>query len=435
MTYETLVPWLFRRTTGGINWGLERTRELLAGVDDPHRRFASIHIGGTNGKGSVAALCDSALRASPGGRKVGLYTSPHLVSFSERIRIDGVPVSDERLLAAAERLRPAIERTGASFFEATTAIAFLCFGEADVDLAIIEVGLGGRLDATNVIDPLVSVITNVSVDHTDFLGDTTGEIAMEKAGILKRGVPAITADADLGTIGILEAAAGRVGAELTNLDEVARISSLVRGPTSTSFRIHSERWGVRDLEVGLLGEHQARNALLAAETLALLPPELRPSWSQIANGFSNVAWPGRLQIERIRGTTFLFDVAHNPAGVDTLDRALDGMSLPEPLVAVVGILSDKQWQRMLSPLCARAAVVVLTVPDSAPVERRWNPDAAAEWVLEHCGASVRVIPDLSSAVQRATTLAPHGTVLVTGSFHTVGDAMDVLQIAPFGAGD
>ncbi len=431
MTMEALVPWLFGRTAGGIRWGLERTEELLAGVDDPHRRFASIHIGGTNGKGSVAALSEAALRVGPGGLKVGLYTSPHLVSFSERIRVDGVPVSAEMVVASAERLRPEIERTGATFFEATTAIAFLCFAEAGVDLAIIEVGLGGRLDATNVIEPLVTVVTNVAREHTEFLGSSIKEIAGEKAGIFKPGVPAITAERDQPAVGVLESAAAHAGAPLTHLDRVVQLSGFVQNPENIHLRLRSTYWGARDLEVALLGKHQARNALVAAEALALLPPELRPEWTQLEAGFASVRWPGRLQVQTIRGTTLLFDVAHNPAGVETLDRALDSMALPEPLVAVIGILSDKEWKLMLAPLAARAVAIVLTVPYSAPPDRRWDPRAVAEWIMAHYGADVRVIPDLESAVQRATTLAPHGTVLVTGSFHTVGDAMKVLDIPPF----
>src|SRR5215218_5504524 len=209
--------WLFSRPTGGIRWGLERTGELLAEVGDPHRTFRSLHVAGTNGKGSVSALCDAALRAADTPRRIGLYTSPHLVSFDERIRIDGRPVDRELLLACEARLRPAIERTGATFFEATTAIAFLCFAEAGVDLAVVEVGLGGRLDSTNVITPLASAITNIARDHTEYLGDSIEEIAFEKAGILKPGVPAVTGETAPGALAVLQRRAEEVGAPLTVL--------------------------------------------------------------------------------------------------------------------------------------------------------------------------------------------------------------------------
>lgn len=430
MKFESLTPWLFARTSGGIRWGLERTIELLAGVDDPHRRFASIHIGGTNGKGSVAAMCDAALRAEPSGRKIGLYTSPHLVSFTERIRINGRPVDDAVLLSAAERLRPAIESNGATFFEATTAIAFLCFAEVGVDLAVVEVGLGGRLDATNVIHPLVTAITNIALEHTEYLGDSLEAIAAEKAGILEAGVPAITA-ATGSALQVLRAEAERAGAPLVQIDEAYEVSQVSSSNGTTEIQFRGEPWGERELPVPLPGEHQARNALLAVGVLGLLPEEHRPGWTAIENGFGNFRWPGRVQLERIRGTTWIFDVAHNPAGVLTLEAALQGLTVPAPLVMVIGILSDKQWQPMLRGLLNRADAAILTIPDSAPEGRRWDPIAAAAWAEAECGVLPRVIPDLHQAIQRASTLAPHGTIVVTGSFHTVGDAMAVLGVSPF----
>src|SRR5688572_20613163 len=241
MTLEELTPWLFSRTAGGIKWGLDTTRELLAGVDDPHRHFHSIHIGGTNGKGSVASLTDAALRAAGGGR-VGLYTSPHLVSFAERIRIDGTPAAGESIARAAERLRPAIERTGATFFEATTAIAFLCFAEAGVDVAVVEVGLGGRLDATNVVEPVATAITNVALDHTDMLGDSLGEIAGEKAGIFKPGVVAITAERGGEALAVLRERALAVGAPFHSVDDVASVLESETTLAGTRIRFRSEEW-------------------------------------------------------------------------------------------------------------------------------------------------------------------------------------------------
>jgi dihydrofolate synthase/folylpolyglutamate synthase len=259
MRLDDLAEWLSARTTGGIRWGLERTKELLAGADDPHRRFRSVHVGGTNGKGSVAALCESALRADPAGRRVGLYTSPHLVAFAERIRIDGRPAPDEAILAAAERLLPDIERTGATFFEAATAIAFLCFAEAGVDLAVVEVGLGGRLDSTNVITPLAAAVTNVALEHTQYLGNTLEEIAGEKAGIFKPGIPAITGERNPATLAVLRERAEAAGTRLIELGEqVDRVSTESRLGGSL-VRFDSRSWGTgRELNLPLAGQHQAR---------------------------------------------------------------------------------------------------------------------------------------------------------------------------------
>ncbi len=412
--------WLFARPTGGIRWGLERTEALLAGVGDPHRLFRSLHVGGTNGKGSVSALCEAALRAS--GRATGLYTSPHLVSFAERIRIGGRPVERELLLACEARLRPAIEESGATFFEATTAIAFLCFAEAGVDTAVVEVGLGGRLDSTNVIAPAACAVTNIGIDHTEFLGTTPGEIAWEKAGIFKPGVPAVTAEREPLPLGVLRRRAEEVGAPFYALDDVARVEDVRVSLEGTRFRLASARWGERDVRVPLPGEHQARNAALAAELLGILPDDLRPGWDAVADGFAGVRWPGRMQVEVIDGLTWIFDVAHNPAGVRSLAATLDQLDLPRPRVLLAAILSDKDWEAMLPPLLARVDAAILTIAPTAPDSRRWDPEAVARSL----DVPVRVIPDFAAALQRATTMAPYGTVLVTGSVHTVGDALEAL---------
>lgn len=419
--------WLFARTSGGIRWGLERTQELLAGVDDPHRRFRSLHVAGTNGKGSVSALCESALRAAHPGRTVGLYTSPHLVSFAERIRIGGRPV-DAALLADAEaRLRPAIERTGATFFEATTALAFLCFAEAGVDLAVVEVGLGGRLDSTNVIAPLATAVTSVARDHVEYLGESLEGIAGEKAGIFKPGVPAVVGESAPPLLDVLRRRADEVGAPLVELDAVARVSDVEVTLEGTRFRFDSERWGSHPMRIPLVGAHQARNAALAAELLGVLPDDVRPSWKAIETGFADVRWAGRMQVVRRRGATWIFDVAHNPAGVAALTDALDGLDLPRPLVLVAAILSDKAWDEMLPPLLARADAAILTIAPTAPESRRWDPEQVASSL--DASIPVRVIPDLPAALMRAETMAPYGTLLVTGSVHTVGDALGEMEIA------
>jgi dihydrofolate synthase / folylpolyglutamate synthase len=423
---DELTPWLFARTSGGVRWGLERTERLLAGADDPHRRFHSILIGGTNGKGSTAAFCDAALRADGRGR-VGLYTSPHLVSFRERIRIDGAPVANDVLVEGAERLRPSIEREGATFFEATTALAFLIFAEAGVDIAVVEVGLGGRLDATNVLDPLVTAITNIARDHVEYLGEDLAGIAREKAGIFKAGVPAVTGAREAGMLQVLRESAAAVGTELQVLDDIASAVNIATSMEGTRFTLRSRNWGTHTVQVPLPGRHQSRNAVLAAEILALLPSELRPEWESVARGFAEAHWPGRLQLLKLRGTHFLLDVAHNPDGVDTLASAIDALDPVRPRVLVVSILKDKEWQRMLPPLLERTDAAIVTVPESAPAGRRWNAEEVAEWCRTEAGVAPRVIPDLGEAISRAMTLAPHGTVIVTGSVHTVGDALGILN--------
>jgi dihydrofolate synthase / folylpolyglutamate synthase len=427
VTDDSAVAWLYRRTTGGIRWGLERTQALLAGVGDPHRRFRSLHIGGTNGKGSVAALCAAALQRTPAAGHVGLYTSPHLVGFRERIRVDGRPVAPDLLDEAVGSLRPAIERSEATFFEATTALAFRCFALAGVETAVVEVGLGGRLDATNVLQPLACAVTNIGLDHTEHLGPTLAEVAREKAGIFKAGVPAITAETDAEACAVLAACAERAGAPFARLDERAAVEILRLEPAATELRLNSAAWGSCTLRVGLAGAHQARNAALAAELLALLPAELRPSQAALSGGFSAARWPGRLQQVRAWGSNWLLDVAHNADGAVALAAAIDALALPRPCVLLAGILSDKDWHAMLPPLLQRVDAAVLSIAPTAPPDRRWDPAAAAA-ALADSPVSLRAIPDFEAALHRAATLAGHGTVIVTGSVHTVGDAMRLLQV-------
>lgn len=421
--------WLFARTTGGIRFGLERTEALLAGAGDPHRRFRALHVAGTNGKGSVSALCECALRAAHPHLTVGMYTSPHLVSFTERIRIGGRPIQVERLAEAEARLRPEVERLEATFFEATTALAFHCFAEAGVDLAVVEVGLGGRLDSTNVLDPLATAVTSVARDHVEYLGESLEEIAWEKAGIFKPGVPAVIGETAPGPREVLRRRAAEVGAPLTEVDADRAVSDVRVDLDGTRFRLASERWGARELRIPLIGAHQARNAALAAELLAVLPEDVRPSWEAVEAGFAATRWPGRMQVVRQRGATWIFDVAHNPAGVAALTAALDSVDLPRPVVLVASILADKEWDEMLPPLLARADAAILTVAESAPESRRWDPEHVSRSI--EAPISIRVIPSLPDALMRAETLAPYGTLLVTGSVHTVGDALAALRIPVF----
>jgi dihydrofolate synthase / folylpolyglutamate synthase len=342
--------------------------------------------------------------------------------------VDGAPVPDEAIAAAATRLRPAIERSGATFFEATTAIALLCFRESGVDTAVVEVGLGGRLDSTNVLAPVACAITNVSSDHTEYLGDEIEAIAREKAGILKTGVPAVTG-AEGAALDVIRRVAAERDVPLRSLEEMVQVVGVEPEGGGSRAHVHSGFWGERSLPVPLAGPHQVRNAVLAAELLGLLPDGIRPSWTAIEAGFGAVRWPGRMQVERRSGTTFLLDVAHNDAGVDALVRTVPTLDLPRPHVLVVSILADKRWPEMLSRLAGGADAVILTVPASAPQSRVWDPEAAAAFLRERApGKRVRIVRSVAAAVQRAATLAPHGTVLVTGSFHTVGDAMAALDL-------
>jgi dihydrofolate synthase / folylpolyglutamate synthase len=430
LTYPALTAELFPRLTGGIRWGLDRTRRMLAAVGDPQSSFRVLHVGGTNGKGSVAAHLESVLRHA--GHRTGLYSSPHLCTFRERIRIDGMPVGEDALLAAAEQLWPFIRNEQPSFFEATTAIAFLALAQAGVEYAVIEVGLGGRLDSTNVVNPDVVVLTNVSLDHVQLLGHTLEAVATEKAGIIKAVVPVATGEAGTAAARIFADVAAARGAPLHVLEraDVSDIESAVQG---TRFSMSRTAWGPLELMTALPGAHQALNAALAVHALGLLGAA-RPTAETIAKGLASTRWAGRLQVEEVAGVRWVFDVAHNVAGAETLAAALRDLALPRPLVAVIGVLGDKDWQGMLGPLCTAADHVILTTPPTAPADRRWDPDAVLHAVS--CAAA-STVPDFTQALERAhgraLSAAPAGTVVVTGSFHTVGDALVALGLAHDGA--
>lgn len=392
-------------------------------------------MAGTNGKGTVCHMLDEALRTQ--GRRTGLYTSPHLVDFRERIRFDGSPISEAGLLEAAGALWPAIEETEATFFEATTAIAFLAFARAGVEVAVVEVGLGGRLDATNVLTPEVCAITRIDLDHAAYLGPTLAEVAAEKAGILKPQVPAVVAAAqEAEALEVVRARARTVGAPLELARPVAEPVALAH----PHWIAETEGLGDVPLAPALPGAHHLDNAAVAAHALAALGPALRPSPEAAAVGIARAAPPGRFQRLRARGVDWILDVAHNPAGAVALQRTLADAAPRRPLVAVVGIVADKDWRSMLAALAPSVDRLVLTSAPGVPEDRRWDPAAAgAEW-----GETAAVATDFGFALEEAVRLARNGgggapgrwprrarragTVLVMGSFHTVGGALRWLDV-------
>lgn len=433
---DPLFERLFPPLPAGVHWGLERVHGALADLGDPHRRAPALHVGGTNGKGSVASTCASVLEAA--GHRVGLYTSPHLCSVRERFQVGGVPLDEDRLVAYADEIRSVVAARGLTFFEAATVLAFHVFAREGVDVQVVEVGLGGRLDATNVLTPVACAITNVALDHAEFLGDTLPLIAREKAGIFKPGVPAVTAESDPELVALFRELAESLGVSLSCLDPARDLGEVEIARDHTAFTLDTGPWGVLRLVTPLVGRHQAANAALAVRLLAFLPPALRPEADAVLAGVASVRWPGRDQIEVVDGTTWLLDVAHNTAGMASLVQVLDRLDLPGPRVGLVGVLGDKDWRRMLPPLLSRLDGAVLTQPPSAPETRRWDPHAARQAVEEGDGAGascpLQVEPDFEAALRGAARQARGGTVVVTGSCHTVGDALNALGRVPFRSG-
>jgi dihydrofolate synthase / folylpolyglutamate synthase len=346
--------------------------------------------------------------------------------------VDGRPAEPDALLATAEGLREHFVRVGPTFFEAATVLALTHFARVGVDVAVIEVGLGGRLDSTNVIRPLVTAITNVAMDHAEYLGSTLPEIAREKGGITKPGIPLLTAESDLRLRSVFRSMARAVGAPFHPLDARDELKQVEVALDHTSFTLETVPWGPLRLRTPLAGFHQAVNAALAVRILAALPEKMRPDGDAVRRGLEKVRWPGRLQVEEIDGVRWILDVAHNVAGAGALAALLERVDVPRPLVVVAGILGDKDWGAMLPPVFRLADHAVLTQPPSAPEPRRWDPEEAAA-VVRGGGVQtpLEVLLDFPEALARARDLARGGCVLVTGSCHTVGDALLALDRLPF----
>ena len=406
LSYDDALAFLFPRTTT-IKFGLATTRALLKSVGDPHEVMPSIHIGGTNGKGSACTLVAAALHEA--GWKVGLYTSPHLASFRERIRVDGIPISEEAVAMWTERLRPLILERKATFFEASTAMAFADFAARGAEIVVAEVGLGGRLDSTNVLRPLVSAVTKIERDHMKYLGDTLELIAAEKAGIAKPGVPFVIGERDPALVEVLRREARKA---VARLDPAGRADVRVLPP--------EYEWSG---PLSLAGPHQRRNAAVAYGVLMALPERYRPPLPTINEGFGSARIPGRLD----RRGKWLFDVAHNPDGIRALVRALETLRPPQPLHALVSILGDKEWPEMLVQLDRVIDRGVLTVAPTA-ASRGWNAVWLRRWLRDRGRPPARavwtLVPEFTDALEKVQEGA--GTVLVTGSFHTVGDVMSAL---------
>ena len=391
--YSAAINWLFETQNRGIKLGLDNIWRLLAALGEPQNELRFIHVAGTNGKGSVCAMIDSVCRSA--GMKTGLFTSPHLVRFNERIQINGLPIDDTDVVAGIHRIRELIdEEHHPTFFEITTALAFHYFRVEGVDLVVLETGLGGRLDATNVVRPLVSVVTAIDMDHQKWLGDTLTGIAAEKAGIIKPNVPIVSAPQFAEVQSVLQKVASERSAPI----------SLVGIP-------------VEGLFIGLAGAHQRTNAALAL--LAIGKAGIHVSPQAIKEGLANVHWPGRFQ--RINDRIVL-DGAHNPAAIKCVVETWRQCVGPERATIIFGGLCDKDLQGMISKL-STLAIRFLLVPIRS--QRAALPADIKPFVPNHLPA----IQCVNAEQALDLALRFHEQILVTGSLFLVGETLAVLQSA------
>jgi dihydrofolate synthase/folylpolyglutamate synthase len=380
MTYREALERLFLLRRFGVRPSLDGVTRALEALGNPHTSFGVVHVAGTNGKGSTAAFCASLLGAA--NCRTGLYTSPHLCRFTERIRVDDHEIAPADVARWVERLLP-LELT---FFELATAMAFAAFREAGVEVAVVEAGLGGRWDATNVVTPMVSVVTGVALDHVDILGGTLESIAREKAGIFKRGVPAVAACHDPGARAVLVEEAARVGAPLALL---GRDFAAYPGPLS------------------MLGVYQTQNAGLALRAIAACPARFLASPDAQARALARTSWPGRLEW---LAPDILADGAHNPDGAAALAAALPALAGRFTLIA--GFVDDKDARGILAPLLPLAGRVILTRP---PSPRALDPQALAAEL------GVEAAPSLAEALARSS-----GARVLCGSLFLVGEARHLI---------
>ena len=409
MTYAGAIEYLQGLRIFAANFGLEHTRRLAALAGDPQRRLRFIHVAGTNGKGSTCAMLEAIYRAA--GLRVGLFTSPHLVSFRERIQVNRELIPEADLARLTQDLREKNGEEPMTLFEFTTVLALAWFAEQRCDLVIWETGLGGRLDATNIVTPLASVITQIGFDHEQWLGDTHAKIAGEKAGIIKPGVPVFTATEDEEARAVIATVARQNGAPLTWVE------------TGAADRL--------PFPVALIGGHQRLNAALALATVNGLQSTIPVSVDARRTGLATVEWAGRLQVLNLmNGTQILLDGAHNAAGATVLRAALEQEFAGRRPTLIFGSLADKKWLAIcdiLAPLAER----ILTVPVASA--RTADPaELAAAFRSRQPAAEVRACRTLVAALNACDKAS---FVVITGSLYLVGEALDCLGRANAGASE
>jgi dihydrofolate synthase/folylpolyglutamate synthase len=464
MSYSETIHYLYNLQKHGIKFGLNNISRLMSALENPHRAFTSIHVSGTNGKGSTSAIIAAILKAS--GLKVGLFTSPHLLSFTERIRVDNEEITEYEVVNLAEEIREKISNLQSSisgfsptFFEVVTAMAFLYFRRKKIDIAVIEVGMGGRLDATNIIIPETTVITSIGHDHREFLGNTLREIAYEKAGIIKDSIPVVVSSQSPDALEVIEAKAEEKNARVYLYGRDFS-SMLKRDNTSGIYFDYSgdDSFIIHDLYLPLVGEYQMQNASAAIKAIelfyekltSLLSPSPAPSIIAhhfIREGLKNVKWPGRLEIVKTE-PIILIDGAHNADAALALSYALKKNFLDrfKRIILVLGIMGDKDIEGIMKPLLPLATEIILTSPD---YERAASPAKLVAIAVSLGFSDVHIALTVKNALELAINICQQSNpptlplnkgdinnsapfthysslILVTGSFYTIGEAKEFI---------
>jgi dihydrofolate synthase/folylpolyglutamate synthase len=415
--YQQSLDYLYGLEKFGMIFGLTQVERILEAIGNPHREVQAIHIGGTNGKGSTAAMMASILQKE--GYRVGLYTSPHLIRFTERIKVNGKEIEKEEVAALTGWMRERIEASGITppftFFDFTTAMALLYFKQRMVDLAVLEVGLGGRLDSTNVVDPLISIITNIAKDHEEQLGKSILKIAGEKAGIIKKGRPLITAATQPQVLRLFSKVCREKGAPYFRVGKEFQYVQSGEGKFNYE-GLHRKLWSIY---LNLLGFHQIINATTALGATEVLEDlGYTVSNDAMIEGLKEVEWPGRLEMVCFSPRVVL-DGAHNPAGALVLKESLKKEFQYHHLILLIGMMKDKDIESVLHLLAPRANHLILTRPH---IDRA-APPTSLKKALGQKGKRAEIIEDLKEAIDKGLAMTKEEDLLcITGSLYTVGEA-------------
>ena len=422
MTYQETTDFLFNLQSFGIKLGLERMTAFLEAIGNPQKKFQSIHIAGTNGKGSTSAFLESILRHA--GKRTGLYTSPHLVKVEERIKIDAVEINQDDFIKSVEILLPHIKYFKTTFFETLTALAFYYFAQKNVEIAVVEVGLGGRLDATNVIQPLQTLITSISFDHQHILGQSLEKITREKAGILKQNVACITNNESPQVLNILKNMCVSLHSEFFHIFEKVNLSNIKLTSEFSRFDFEFEKHKLSKVQIPLAGENQLKNAALAiCSALLLSQVDIDISIEDLYTGMRNAYWPARLQLVK-SNPRVVIDVAHNSDGISSLVSNLQKLYEFENLICIFGVMKDKDYRSMLTMLSSVTNIFIFVTPN---YKRALPAETLAEAATDFSNL-VKIYPTIDEAFEYAMSIATkEDLICVTGSHFTVGELISPLN--------
>lgn len=435
MNYNDTISYLYCLQKHGIKLGLDNTRKLLSLLGNPQKSFKAVHIAGTNGKGSASAMIASILKTA--GFKAGLFTSPHMASFTERIRVNNIEITGDEVIGLTDEIKGIIDgrqelevmqqhsELNPTFFEFVTAMAFLYFKRKGVKWAVIETGMGGRLDATNILMPEASVITNISHDHKEFLGNSLKEIAGEKAGIIKEGVSVVSASQEDEVMDVItkKATENKTGLFVFGRDFKSQPKKLdMRGIVFD----YEGKNRLEDLFVPLCGMHQMENASVAVRAIELLMDKEPISYDSIRKGLADTSWPGRLELLKMdENYDILIDGAHNPDASLRLADSLKNYFLPyyERIMLILGIMADKDIAGIMKPLLPLASEIIMAAPE---YERAASPEKLSE-IARFFGYNSITAHSLKEAIDIAAGKAmafsqSKDLIVITGSFYTIGDA-------------